>query len=191
MTGRSRTTGAAAALVAGAALAAALVTGCGSDGGRGDGRERPVAGASAPTAPTAPTASTASGVSPERSPSAGSPAGDPSVPVPSRPAVRPKDPSTPPGPKVPRARLTPATGSFTETQKQFLAERVPEGTDPASVLQTGQESCERIARTARHDRAAAISAIRDGEIVDAAAAITHLCPEQKPLLEAAEKGTTG
>jgi hypothetical protein len=98
--------------------------------------------------------------------------------------------ATPKGPKVPESELTPATGSFTKKEKEYLADRVPEGMDPAAVLQIGQETCQRISRTAEHDRDAAVDAIRTGEIANAESAITHLCPEQRPLLEAAKKGST-
>ncbi|MEU6082976.1 hypothetical protein [Streptomyces sp. NPDC047108] len=98
---------------------------------------------------------------------------------------------TPPGPNVPEDELSPATGSFTKKEKQYLTDRVPKGTDPAAILQVGQETCQRITRTAEHDRKAAISAIRTGEIANAESAITHLCPQQRPLLEAAKKGSSG
>lgn len=39
------------------------------------------------------------------------------------------------------------------------------------------------------DRDAAVSALKSGEIANAEAAVTHLCPKHKPLLKAA--GLTG
>jgi hypothetical protein len=92
----------------------------------------------------------------------------------------------PNGPTVPKAELTPATGSFTDEEKEYLTDRVPEGTDPAAVLAAGQETCERISRTAKVDRRAAVEAMRSGEIGGAKAAVTHLCPEHRDLLRAAE-----
>lgn len=93
----------------------------------------------------------------------------------------------PPGPTVPKAELTPATGTFTKKQKKYLTNRVPKGIDPAAILEAGQDTCDRIARTAKHDRDAAVGAIRSGEITGAKDAITQLCPQYKPLLEAAGK----
>lgn len=88
-------------------------------------------------------------------------------------------------PKVPKADLTPATGSFTEKQKDYLVDRVPEGFEPAAVLEAGQAACQRIARTAKVDRKAAVSALKSGEISGAKDAVLHLCPKHKPLLQAA------
>lgn len=85
-------------------------------------------------------------------------------------------------PKVPKSELTPATGTFTKKQKGYLADRVPEGTDPAAVLQAGQEACSRIKSTAELDRKAAVSALRNGEIPNAGPAVQHLCPTLRPLL---------
>ncbi|MEV7617926.1 hypothetical protein [Streptomyces sp. NPDC089799] len=102
--------------------------------------------------------------------------------VPTPPAAKPT------GPVLPDAKLTPATGSFKDNEKKYLSGRVPEKTDPAAVLQTGQDSCQRIERTAKRDRNAAVAAIVSGEIVGAKDAVTYLCPEQKPVLAAAEKG---
>ena len=93
----------------------------------------------------------------------------------------------PPGPKVPKAELTPATGTITKKQKNYLTNRVPKGVDPAAILEAGQEACDRVASIAEHDRKAAVQAIKSGEITGARDAINQLCPEQKPLLKAAEK----
>lgn len=88
-------------------------------------------------------------------------------------------------PKVPKAELTPATGSFTEKQKRYLEGRVPDGIDPAAILAGGAEICERISRTEEVDRKAVIEAIKSKEIAGAKAAVTHLCPKHKDLLTAA------
>jgi hypothetical protein len=85
-------------------------------------------------------------------------------------------------PTVPRAQLTPATGTFTERERDYLVGKVPEGMDPAAVLQAGQESCERIATAAGAGTASARQAVRDGEIPDARDAITYLCPRYRNLL---------
>ncbi|MBT2466524.1 hypothetical protein J7E97_01255 [Streptomyces sp. ISL-66] len=116
-------------------------------------------------------------------PPAASPAADP--------ADAPAPPSTdakPTGPVLPDAKLTPKTGTFTATEKKYLTGRVPEKMDPAAVLQSGQESCQRVQRTAKHDNDAAVGSIVAGEIPGAKDAITFLCPDQKPVLAAAEKG---
>ncbi|MCB5177891.1 hypothetical protein [Streptomyces antimicrobicus] len=94
----------------------------------------------------------------------------------------------PTGPVLPDARLTPRTGTFKDNEKKYLSGRVPERMDPAAVLQTGQETCQRIERTAKRDPDAATAAIVSGEVKGAKDAITYLCPEQKHLLAVAEKG---
>ncbi|MFF4577110.1 hypothetical protein [Streptomyces sp. NPDC001389] len=118
-------------------------------------------------------------------PPAASPAPDPADASPSAPS----DPNAKPaGPVLPDARLTPKTGSFKENEKKYLSGRVPEKTDPAAVLQTGQETCQRVERTAKRDKDAAAASIASGEVTGARDAITFLCPDQKPVLDAAQKG---
>ncbi|MEV7420238.1 hypothetical protein [Streptomyces sp. NPDC089919] len=104
------------------------------------------------------------------------------------------DPSTaapaakPTGPVLSDDQLKPVTGSFTPKEKEYLKGRVPAKTDPAAVLQTGQEACQRVARTAKHDKDAAIAALIAGEIPAAEDAIPGLCPDQQPVLDAARTG---
>ncbi|MGW0364205.1 hypothetical protein [Streptomyces sp. NPDC002990] len=118
-------------------------------------------------------------------PPATAPVPDPAdAPPPSAPAPDAK----PTGPVLPDSALKPKTGSFTEQERKYLSGRVPEKTDPAAVLQTGHEACQRVERTAKRDKDAATGAVITGEIPDAKDSITHLCPEQKPILAAAEKG---
>lgn len=125
-------------------------------------------------------------------------AGKPKPPA-SSPVPDPADASTAPttaaspdakptGPVLPDAKLTPKTGSFKENEKQYLSGRVPEKMDPAVVLQTGQETCQRVERTAKRDKDAAAAAIISGDVTGAKDAINLLCPEQKPVLAVAEKG---
>ncbi|WP_344561647.1 hypothetical protein [Streptomyces axinellae] len=90
-------------------------------------------------------------------------------------------------PKLPRARLTPATGSFTEKEKDYLTRRVPRGMDPAAVLEAGENACARIRTTAKASEKDAISALKAGEIDSAGPAVKHLCPKFAPLLKAAGK----
>ncbi|WP_405774838.1 hypothetical protein [Streptomyces sp. NBC_00859] len=149
------------AAAAAAALAALVaVSACGSSGSAHDGKS----GAGAPHSPapaSVPDPQTGDGASP--SPSAT-------------------------GPVLPDSRLTPVTGSFTKKDKKYLSGRVPQNMDPSAVLQTGQESCQRVARTAAHDKDAAVGAVIAGDIPDAKAAITLLCPDQKAVLKAADAG---
>ncbi|RST04170.1 hypothetical protein EF910_18515 [Streptomyces sp. WAC07149] len=120
-------------------------------------------------------------------PPAASPAPDPAdaAAAPTAPASADAKPT---GPVLPDAKLTPKTGSFKENEKKYLSGRVPEKTDPAAVLQTGQETCQRVERTAKRDKDAAAASIVAGEVTGAADAVAFLCPEQKPVLEAALKG---
>ncbi|MEW2416797.1 hypothetical protein AB0953_24135 [Streptomyces sp. NPDC046866] len=112
-----------------------------------------------------------------------------SVPDPADASAAPAQPGAKPTqPVLPDAKLTPKTGSFKPNEKQYLSGRVPEKTDPAAVLQAGQESCQRVERTAKRDKDAATGAVIAGEIPGAKDAIPYLCPEQKPILDAAAKG---
>ncbi|MFE9387952.1 hypothetical protein [Streptomyces sp. NPDC006784] len=103
-------------------------------------------------------------------------------------AEDPQEPENPDGediPKVPRASLSPATGSFTEKEKEYLVGRVPQGLEPAAVLEAGRTACARLRSTAEASRKDAISALKAGEIDNAEPAVKHLCPRFEPLLEAA------
>ncbi|UNZ19580.1 hypothetical protein [Streptomyces sp. 891-h] len=100
---------------------------------------------------------------------------------------KPKGPKREATPVVPRASLTPATGSFTKKEKKYLVGRVPEGLEPAAVLEAGRTACARLRTTAKASRKDAISALKAGEIDNAEPAIEHLCPKFEPLLKAAGK----
>ncbi|MET9859912.1 hypothetical protein ABZY93_11450 [Streptomyces smyrnaeus] len=156
---------AATAVAALVAATLALTAGCGADGDKqrraqeGDKSGRP--GASAPPSP-----------------------GKEPPPPKEGQERRPEDRATP---KLPRDQLTPATGSFTKKEKKYLVGRVPEGLEPAAVLEAGRTACARLRTTAEVSRKDAISALRTGEIDNAGPAITHLCPTFKPLLKAAGK----
>ncbi|UNS96752.1 hypothetical protein MMF93_09680 [Streptomyces tubbatahanensis] len=154
---------AAAALVA---AALALTAGCGGDDDRqhGEGAGSGHAGRPGATATASPGASAA----PHAEDDGGAPGGEATA-------------------KVPRSRLTPATGSFTKKEKDYLVDRVPRGLEPAAVLEAGRTACERIATTADSSEKDAISALKAGEIDQAEPAIRHLCPKFAPLLEAAGK----
>ncbi|MFE0630084.1 hypothetical protein ACFW3D_24350 [Streptomyces sp. NPDC058864] len=152
---------AAAVLVTAAAV---LLTGCSSGS---DGKDTAAKDTTAPTAAASASASVSA---------------EPATPT------DPASDAVPSGPKVPEDELTPATGSFTKKEKGYLSGRVPKGTDPAAVLQLGQETCDRIARVAEVDKDAAIGGIITGQIGGAKGAVTHLCPAQQDVLAAAETG---
>lgn len=148
------------------ALATAVLAACGSSGGPGDGGEEAGAGGK-PSAAASP------------APSVAGPAAGMTDPGPQ------KSGSTP---KAPAGDITPATGSFTRKQKEYLTGRVPRGTDPAAVLQTGQETCDRLRYLVKADRAIAVGAIVSGEVPDAKPAVAHLCPQHQGLVDEAALG---
>ncbi|WP_267246296.1 hypothetical protein [Streptomyces sp. PR69] len=96
--------------------------------------------------------------------------------------------SAAPGPVRPDSELKPATGSFSKEEKEYLKGRVPKSIEPAAVLDIGKEACQRIERTAKRDKDATVAAVIAGEIRNAEDAVNHLCPEQKPVLDAAKGG---
>ncbi|HWU07757.1 MAG TPA: hypothetical protein VN520_15460 [Streptomyces sp.] len=146
------------------ALATAVLAACGSpDGpsGDGDGKAAAASGAASPT------------------PSAAGPAASPSSPQATGARA---------APKAPAGEITPATGSFTKKQKEYLTGRVPRGTDPAAVLQTGQETCDRLRYLVRADRDIAVGAVVSGEVADAKPAVAHLCPQHRDIVDEAARG---
>ncbi|MEW2065839.1 hypothetical protein, partial [Streptomyces sp. NPDC007346] len=104
---------------------------------------------------------------------------EPARPGPSAPAA------TAQGPMTPADEITPATGTFTQRQKEYLANRVPQGMDPAAVLQTGQETCDKLRYLVKADRDTAVGAIATQEIPDAPAAVAGLCPQHQDLVDEA------
>ncbi|MFE7354051.1 hypothetical protein ACFU8Q_12805, partial [Streptomyces sp. NPDC057543] len=100
----------------------------------------------------------------------------------------PSAPRTSEPPKLPTDELTPATGSFNKKQKEYLVDRVPKGMDPAAVLQTGQETCDRLTYLVKADREVAVAAIVTGEIADAEPAVEHLCTQHEELVREASQG---
>ncbi len=164
---RARSTAVAALVAATAVLAA----GCGG----GSHEERPRAAA----APSVTASASASDEAPAKSGGKPSAPADSSKPAHRKPEGKDRAENEP---TVPKSELTPATGTFTAKQKEYLLGRVPKGTDPAAVLQAGQETCSRIKSTAGLDREAAVSALKSGEIRNAQPAVEHLCPTFRPLL---------
>ncbi|MFJ8870170.1 hypothetical protein ACIRD6_30965 [Streptomyces sp. NPDC102473] len=148
------------------ALATAVLAGCGSSGGSGDG-DREAAPGGTPSAAASPT---------------------PSVAGPAAASGTPRPDESSRTPKAPAGDLTPATGSFTKKQKEYLTDRVPKGMDPAAVLQTGQETCDRLRYLVKADRDIAVGAIVSGEVTDAEPAVSHLCPQHQDLVDEAALG---
>ncbi|MFD9499337.1 hypothetical protein [Streptomyces sp. NPDC060035] len=119
------------------------------------------------------------------------PAAAPPAPSVAGPSASPAGPGaarTSEPPKVPADGITPATGSFTKKQKEYLTDRVPKGMDPAAVLQTGQETCDRLRYLVKADRDIAVGAIVTGEVADAKPAVAHLCPQHQDLVDEAALG---
>ncbi|MFJ9639348.1 hypothetical protein [Streptomyces sp. NPDC101178] len=167
--------------LAGAAvvMTVAALAACGSsadgNGPEAAGAQRPAASgpavpgptAATPTPPAAPTAPAA-----------------PSAPAAEEPAA-PGPSATAEGPGTPSDEITPATGTFTKKQKEYLEDRVPKGMDPAAVLQTGQETCDKLRYLVKVDRDTAVGAIATEEIRDAPAAVAGLCPQHQDLVDEA------
>ncbi|MEO3852930.1 hypothetical protein ABGB09_35835 [Streptomyces sp. B8F3] len=84
--------------------------------------------------------------------------------------------------KVPEEELEPAEGEFSEKEKTYLKDRVPEGVDPAAILEAGEEACAKIESAAATDEKLAQEAIRSGDIANAEDAIHTLCPQYEDLL---------
>ncbi|MFW6695853.1 hypothetical protein [Streptomyces sp. MAR4 CNX-425] len=108
-------------------------------------------------------------------------------------ASQPADDRTPkdPGPesgksddteKVPEEDLERAEGEFSEKEKTYLKDRVPEGVDPAAILEAGEEACAKIESAAATNDELAREAIRSGDIAHAEEAVRTLCPEYEDLL---------
>ncbi|MET8710238.1 hypothetical protein ACWEKU_16490 [Streptomyces californicus] len=161
-------------------LTAAALAACGSSA---DGNDPEAAGAQRPAAsgPAVPgsTAGTPTASTPPAADAAEGDGGDGAKPGAQGPTASAE------GPKTPSDAITPATGTFTKQQKKYLEDRVPEGMDPAAVLQTGQETCDRLRYLVKADRDTAVGAVATEEIPDAAAAVTGLCPQHQDLVDEA------
>lgn len=84
--------------------------------------------------------------------------------------------------KVPESDLEPAEGEFSEKEKTYLKDRVPQGVDPAAILEAGEEACAKIESAAATDDKLAREAIRSGDIAHAEDAVHTLCPQYEDLL---------
>ncbi|KDQ70172.1 hypothetical protein ACFYPK_03575 [Streptomyces halstedii] len=166
------------AALAGAAVAfaTAALAACGSSGGG------PATAGGTPSGPaaSAPAVPAPAVTGPAVTGPSGAPVGDP--------AGGPEDAETPDLPKVPADEITPATGTFSKPQKEYLTDRVPQGMDPAAVLQTGQETCDRLRYLVKADRDIAVAAVVTGEVADAEPAVAHLCPRHQDLVDEAALG---
>jgi hypothetical protein len=78
--------------------------------------------------------------------------------------------------------------TFDAPQEQFLADKVPEGTDPNAVLQVGQERCDQLISAKAMDPESVISELIMNPASDTVDAIGLLCPEMQPELDAAGRG---
>ncbi|OEU97966.1 hypothetical protein AN217_09065 [Streptomyces qinglanensis] len=168
-----------AAPAAAALVAAVLVLTAGCGAGGDDGGEA----AKRPRAEKSAGAGEDASAAPEDEPAPGD--GREGRPEDPKDTQDPEEPGDEDVPKVPRASLSPATGSFTEKEKEYLVGRVPQGLEPAAVLEAGRTACARLRSTAEASRKDAISALKAGEIDNAGPAVHHLCPRFEPLLEAA------
>ncbi|MFE6701079.1 hypothetical protein [Streptomyces sp. NPDC057718] len=157
-------------------LTAAALAACGSSA---DGNDPEAAGAQRPAAsgPAAPGPSATTATEPATPPTE-----EPAATGQSAPAA------TAEGPKTPADEITPATGTFTKKQKEYLKDRVPKGMDPAAVLQTGQETCDKLRYLVKADRDTAVGAIVTGEIPDAKDAVAGLCTQHQALVDEAAYG---
>ncbi|WGP13312.1 hypothetical protein [Streptomyces sp. SH5] len=158
-------------------LTAAALAACGSsadgNGPEAAGAQRPAASGSAVPGPSAATDATEPAAPPTE---------EPTAPEGSAPAA------TAEGPKTPAGEIAPATGTFTKKQREYLKDRVPKGMDPAAVLQTGQETCDKLRYLVKSDRDTAVGAIVTGEIPDAKDAVAGLCPQHQDLVDVAAYG---
>jgi len=105
-------------------------------------------------------------------------------------ASPPTDTASPPAETQAPAPQAAPQPTFAPVEQQYLASRVPEGTDPNAVLQVGQERCAELDAVKAVDQKAVVSQLietRDADVVDA---ITGLCPGLKPELDAAGRGFT-
>ncbi|PVC79323.1 hypothetical protein [Streptomyces sp. CS131] len=157
-------------------LTAAALAACGSSA---DGNDPEAAGAQRPAAsgPAAPGPPATTATEPATPPTE-----EPAPPEASAPAATAK------GPKTPADEITPATGTFTKKQKEYLKDRVPKGMDPAAVLQTGQETCDKLRYLVKGDRDTAVGAIVTGEVPDAKDAVAGLCTQHQDLVDEAAYG---
>lgn len=80
--------------------------------------------------------------------------------------------------------------TFAPVERQYLASRVPKGTDPNAVLQVGQERCAQLEAVKAADPKAVVSQLIEKRDADVVEAVTRLCPALQPELDAAARGFT-
>lgn len=146
------------------------------------------AGCTAPGSSNATPASSGA-VESSESPTSG-PLGPSPEPTDGATGTAPTDTTSPPAEtQAPGPQAAPVP-TFAPVEQQYLATRVPEGTDPNAVLQVGQERCAELEAVKAVDQKAVVSQLieqRDADVVDA---ITGLCPGLQPELDAAGRGFT-
>ncbi|CAI3804884.1 hypothetical protein NKCBBBOE_03711 [Pseudarthrobacter sp. MM222] len=147
------------------------------------------AGCTAPGSPNATPASSAAVASSE-SPTSG-PLGPSSEPTDGAAGTaEPTDTAAPPAEaQAPGPQAAPIP-TFAPVEQQYLASRVPEGTDPNAVLQVGQERCAELEAVKAVDQKAVVSQLIEKRDADVADVITGLCPGLQPELDAAGRGFT-
>ena len=78
--------------------------------------------------------------------------------------------------------------TFEPKQERYLQDKVPEGNDPNAALQVGQERCDQLLSARAVDEESVLSELIMSPSQDTADAVTALCPELLPVLEAAGLG---
>lgn len=132
-----------------------------------------------------------------------SPISGPLGPPSSEPAAGAAETAAPADPAAPSAAAPPAAAeaqvpapqaapvpTFAPVEQEYLASRVPEGTDPNAVLQVGQERCAELEAVKAVDPKAVVSQLVEQRGADVVDAVTGLCPGLQPELEAAARGFT-
>ena len=165
-TGLSKPT--AARLLAAGLLVPLLGTAIACSSSDADPQGSPEASATSTLSAPAPASASASGTSAAASPS-GTPDGD---------GQAAADQSPQPAPEP----------TFSDVEKVFLEGKVPEGVDPNSVLQVGQERCDVLLSAKAADAEAVVSELITDPSAEVSEAIRSLCTDLLPELEAAALG---
>ena len=74
-------------------------------------------------------------------------------------------------------------------QRRFVTRNAPPGVDAEAILQAGEDACHRMALAQHAAGTTAVAvALASGEIANGREAITYLCPQLTPALDAARDG---
>jgi hypothetical protein len=165
----------------GSALLALVLAGCSG------GQDRPTAADSTAAIPVT-TAATSTAP-------AGAAAGSAPAPGPSRSGTTTPATATPDrGSSRSTARPTaPNTSQLrphaNRAQRRFVTRNAPPGIDAEAILQSGEDACQRMTLTQHASgRTAVAVALASGQIANGPEAITYLCPQLTPTLDAARDG---